>query len=384
MGRLLIQFPGSTNAKVSNETLPKNTIVIDEENKQLRLHDGVTRGGFPIGDRGGEAPATTDLDNLTMTGRNIGNWSTNVSNCVAETPQDIKLELSNGTLTLKAGSVVYVPNGPGVFDRVDIDADVQISATSGTAKCMICVSENGLSSATSTVNNCVSGAGATPVDYGMCYDTTTNIIQRWGGGTISIAKASFPLAIVTLTDGVFTSIDQVFNGFGYIGSTLFKMIDNKVVASNGRNEDGTLKNTIVRTSSVEILTMPSYMAGRGNCPLFITNTGVMYATGINNNSYFEVDKFIDADMSISYSAWFVREDNRWYATTTGGAYVKKTWGRVGSIGVDSDLRITRLDIELPFRAINTSDVKVIINTTFKKVSALPSSPDPDTWYAIPE
>ena len=33
------------------------------------------------------------------------------TNCITEIPNDIKLELSNGTLTLKAGSKVYVPNG---------------------------------------------------------------------------------------------------------------------------------------------------------------------------------------------------------------------------------------------------------------------------------
>ena len=55
--------------------------------------------------------ANTSLSNLTSTGQNIGNWSSNVTNCITGIPQDIKLELSSGTLTLKAGSKVYVPNG---------------------------------------------------------------------------------------------------------------------------------------------------------------------------------------------------------------------------------------------------------------------------------
>lgn len=45
---------------------------------------------------------------------NLLNYTTNR---ILEIPQDIKLELNNGTLTLKAGSKVYVPNGPGVFNK---------------------------------------------------------------------------------------------------------------------------------------------------------------------------------------------------------------------------------------------------------------------------
>ena len=52
---------------------------------------------------------------------NLLNYTTNR---ILEIPQDIKLELNNGTLTLKAGSKVYVPNGPGKFDVVTVPSDV--------------------------------------------------------------------------------------------------------------------------------------------------------------------------------------------------------------------------------------------------------------------
>lgn len=56
---------------------------------------------------------TTDIYNKIDTKQDIStaiNYN-NISNCITEIPQDIKLELNNGTLTLKAGSKVYVPNG---------------------------------------------------------------------------------------------------------------------------------------------------------------------------------------------------------------------------------------------------------------------------------
>ena len=50
-----------------------------------------------------------------------------------------------------------------------------------------------------------------------------------------------PIAIVSSrgVDDKFASIDQVFNGFGYIGSTVFALPGVKVQIPNGRNEDGT-------------------------------------------------------------------------------------------------------------------------------------------------
>ena len=58
--------------------------------------------------------------------------TTQITNCITEIPQDIKLELVDGTLILKAGSKVYVPNGfeeDGVtkkFDEVVIESDLYL------------------------------------------------------------------------------------------------------------------------------------------------------------------------------------------------------------------------------------------------------------------
>ena len=76
---------------------------VDLDRKELRVHDGSTQGGFSI--------ARSDLSNLPDTAKNISTWSSNITNCITEIPQDIKLELNSGVLTLKAGSKVYVPNG---------------------------------------------------------------------------------------------------------------------------------------------------------------------------------------------------------------------------------------------------------------------------------
>ena len=74
--------------------------------------------------------ANKDLDNLTEAGEKHFVNKSQITNCLLEVPQRIKLELNDGVLTLKAGSEVIVPNGfeadgtTPKFDYVDIESDV--------------------------------------------------------------------------------------------------------------------------------------------------------------------------------------------------------------------------------------------------------------------
>ncbi len=176
-----------------------------------------------------------------------------MTNCITAIPQDIRLELNDGTLTLKAGSRVYIPNGPGVFDVKEITADVSTTESSGTAKVLYALSSGG-NLFVRAVDNCVSGAGAT-TSSGFAYDTTTNTIGWYNAsGVQQYSNVSFPICICTSTDGKITSIDQVFNGFGYIGSTVFVLPGVRGLIPNGRNNDGTLRNIVAWNDSVHTTT----------------------------------------------------------------------------------------------------------------------------------
>lgn len=207
-------------------------------------------------------PANKDLSNLNPQGQNIANWSTNVTNCITEIPQDIKLELNNGTLTLKAGSKVYVPNGAGVFDVVTIARDISVNAIAN-RNTMILYRNGGLQRI--DVDYCYSGAMApTPSSvFAIWYDTTNNVIKYTSdtGSTWTANNISLPLCIAIETTTGFTSIDQVFNGFGYIGSTAFVLPGVKGLAPNGRNDDGTLKNVNINFTKVSMTTDISSVTG---------------------------------------------------------------------------------------------------------------------------
>lgn len=190
--------------------------------------------------------ANTDLSNLTDKAKNIGNWSSNVTNCITEIPQDIKLELNDGTLTLKAGSKVYMPNGIGVFNEITIANDVSITNSGTSGATFIYYNQAAASLEVSYVS--ATNSGTTPPTDGVYYDTSTNQIHYYSGGVIQDTR-SLPIAIVQRT-GSISSIDQIFNGFGYIGSTVFALPGVKGLIPNGRNSDGTLKNTAFTVSSV--------------------------------------------------------------------------------------------------------------------------------------
>lgn len=226
-----------------------------------------------------------DLSNLTSTGQNIGNWSTNVTNCITEISQDINLTLSNGTLTLKAGSKVYIPNGSSVFDTVTINSDISFGSSStpvgGNNVQIFIAYRNGVLTSRPVFTS-VSGAGATAVG-GFAYDTTTNKISFYNSdGSLQSSDWSFPIAIVsTNSNGIASSIDQVFNGFGFIGSTIFSLPGVKLLAPNGRNADGTLKNVLVSITTVNTYTYS------GNADLFLIPRGNGFGWQSTSSLYYD-------------------------------------------------------------------------------------------------
>lgn len=192
--------------------------------------------------------ANIDLSNLSQTGQEILDNKLNkqmISNCITEIPQDIKLELTDGVLTLKAGTTVYIPNGSGVFDKVITKNDIIISG-SGSNEIMIVVNRNGTGTFVGSVSAFFSGSSqpTISVQYAYWYDTTNNVIKYTSdtGASWTTLTCSLPIGIVTSVSGTVTSINQVFNGFGYIGSTVFALPGVKGLIPYGRNEDGSLNN----------------------------------------------------------------------------------------------------------------------------------------------
>ena len=146
------------------------------------------------------------------------------------------------------------------------------------------------------VTYCYSGSTAPTIThtYAMWYDTTSNKI-KWtkDNGSTWTEGYSLPLAII-LNDTPGTqnasSIDQIFNGFGYIGSTVFALPGVKVQTPNGRNEDGTCKSIEYTTDRMATYTFPSDWTVPYTYTLLRMDTGyptlfVSTTVGLSDNNY---------------------------------------------------------------------------------------------------
>ena len=263
--------------------------------------------------------------------------STRITNCITEIPQDIKLELKDGVLTLKAGSKVYVPNGfeDGLlkFDEVVISSDLTTSIADNNKHFIFYnLSTNGLwfSSITAT------RSGATnPSDlWGFFYNSTDNKVYYLRNSTTP-DNLTFSLPVATvISDGTqITSIDQVFNGFGYIGGTVFALPGVKGLIPDGRNEDGTLKNDIFSVTNVIPITINS--GPNGIKSIYFTTFG---GIGITSSYTYDLQKNILLDT----------EDN---SIIDGCIAINFVWDNSQQAGQ----KITAFNPKLPFRAADDQE-----------------------------
>jgi len=273
----------------------------------------------------------------------------NITNCITYIPQDIKLELNNGTLTLKAGSRVYVPNGTNTFDEVVISEDISLSNKTSTRKIqsLILMRINKSSLEIWNVNDSYSGTTQPTATYQCWYNTTNNTIKSSvnGGSTYGV-NLSLPLCIVSVDSTGMTSIDQVFNGFGYIGSTVFALPGIQYLYSNGRNENGTLKNITNTTSSVLTFTWNPGLWGN-NFPVVLDLYGVEFLG--NENTFIGGER---PENPSAYTRWYNKEENQWYIYVT---YWDKAYLCIYSYVDLSNGKVVGFRTKTAFHAVDYND-----------------------------
>lgn len=236
----------------------------------------------------GEARFDAKADKAdTLEGYGITNGlnKNQITNCILEVPQRIKYDLTDGTLTIKAGSVVIVPYGVEdlttqypkgvkfvnddfkVYDTQFEDGKFFVWAelvndiglyfeNSYTGANFLHLSLGSLNGSLFTMRVSLSYSGSTDTltetDHHGFYNTDKNIMYEYNATTGKYTTIfTLPLLII-YGNGVqlYDRIEQVFNGMGYIGSTIWVDKGVKGLIPNGRNENGTLKNIELVTSKV--------------------------------------------------------------------------------------------------------------------------------------
>ena len=124
------------------------------------------------------------------------------------------------------------------------------------------------------IDRCIRGptAPASPVNLSVWYDTSTNLVKRYVNSAWEVANYTLPLGILNYTaSGTPGSIQQVFNGFGYIGSSLWMDKGVRMLIPNYRNEDGTLKNRDFTTEKIYLGYTPTDYTRENGKLIFLPN-----------------------------------------------------------------------------------------------------------------
>lgn len=124
----------------------------------------------------------------------------------------------------------------------------------------------------------------------------------------------FPIAIAKVGTENWTSIEQVFNGFGYIGSTAFALPGVKYQFADGRNEDGTYKSITKTFDNVSLVSYAYQLHDPDRQPLSINDQGILHRTYryvIQNNQ-----------PALGDTVWYKPETNETFRSDGSSVFVK--------------------------------------------------------------
>lgn len=254
---------------------------------------------------------------------------TQITNCITKISHDIKLELVDGTLTLKAGSKVYYGNGDGTFSEYIIPIDLINSSRTTNLKELGFIRFDTKELEFLWLDSISSGDTAPTVttQWWYWYDTVNKQAKYTNDNGASWINCSLPFGVVISNTSQWTSIDQVFNGFGYIGSTIFALPGVEGLIPNGRNADGSLNNVKFTTNSVLTINVPYARDGY----LCIGSDGNLAVPRVSEIEY---------------------DNQRNYLLFNGGIYKACILARFSS---DSSGRITSFSPKNMFQAVDRND-----------------------------
>ncbi len=269
------------------------------------------------------------------------------TNCLTSVPQPFNIELSNGTLTLKAGSKVY--DGNGLFKAISSDISLTPSGYVDVPHVLI-VKNDGTLYARAVID-CSSGAINPSTDTWLHYNTTDKKLYIINAG-VNVGTASFPLCVFNVSGGRATSVSQTFNYMGYIGNTIFTLQNLRGMRPNGFNVDGTLNNVEFQANSILTTTFTSSYTG-----YIVINSGLLAGWNVNNGRY-NPDKNVN-----EYDG------------------VKSDVSIVGTFSTDSTCRIISFNPKLPFQAVDASDYRSLAGLDSNIDYIVESARNGKSWYA---
>ena len=318
------------------------------------------------------AKANTSLSNLSADGQmTVDSLNGTISNCILEIPQNLKIEISGTTITIKSGSIIAM-TGSSTYTTVTLSAD-STRDVSGfgngtyyliyTGYQITLYDKNRVQSGSSLPENpAVNDRFYLTTDYSYYYGNSSNVWTKNAG--------SYPLAIVIGDSEGFhfakdsNGNDMIFNGVGFIGHHAFVLPNVKALVCKGYKEDRTLNSLLFNNQSLQIIELrnPSYMPN-WYYPIQLNAGG-----NVARNAYRHIetkDELLQQTALIQY----VESDNLCYLWN-GSSYQTQNWCPFVDYNYDGTT-VTDFTIRQPVRTATTEmlDKKQNLLTTISGYDA---------------
>lgn len=288
------------------------------------------------------------LEDLNIQAADTSLTTSQITNCITKIPQDIKLELADGTLTLKAGSKVYKGDGTAV----NIMSDVS-STNGGTSTGFKLLFTSGTGFGAYLLEQCISSDTNPGAGYQIWFNTSDKIIYKDDNkaGNFEATNWSLPIAIITTESSAITSINQVFNGFGYIDKTRFILPGVEFLIPKGRNTNGSLNNLKYITEHVGFINRSDNFTGK-----------IIIAAGLSGNiGEWTYEYYTESDIKPTPAAsvwrWFDTKNNLLLETRdTGATWTQITAGVFGYETLENSV-VTSFTPKMVFQAIDRNDTE---------------------------
>jgi hypothetical protein len=344
----------------------QDTLVSGTNIKTINSTTVLGNGNFALADQ--------SLSNLDSNGQMIiDSQNGTISNCVLEIPQNIKLELSNNVLTLKAGSIVTRTGS--TYATYTTTQDLTWGASTQTScKQYVFISNSGtpLGLYNAVRIEKVGSGSSLPADgstYSTFFNTTDKIVYVWNETTWAVSNHAYPLAIIDVDSQGNMSFakdsngnDMIFNGAGFVGHHAFVYPNVKSLIANGFNADGTLKSTDTTLNSLQIRSLTA------------SRTNATVCLGLNTINAHRVYTIVDDVSEITtddYNIWYVRNENQMYLVQNSQIDILNETMLI-TYSMDSSYNVTDFTIRKPVRtatvemlnsALGDIDEQVKQNTT---------------------
>ena len=236
----------------------QDTLVSGTNIKTINSTTVLGNGNFALADQ--------SLSNLDSNGQMIvDSQNGTISNCILEIPQNLKLELSSNTLTLKAGSVLTLTGSTYETATTTQDKTITYSSFTDGVNYMIFASRSGALQGLLPVSSVFSGT-TFPSNVGVntvFFNTDEKAIYIYQNSQWNAWGVVYPICILHASNGTLSFAkdsngnDMIFNGAGFIGHHAFVYPNVKGLRALGFYEDKTLKSQAQKTTALQLYELPN-------------------------------------------------------------------------------------------------------------------------------